>query len=68
MDMELEFVRPDEIEKRSFAIIEEELGDRPLPEALRPVVLRVIHTTADLSYYDAPGELPASRQVDLTQR
>ena len=52
MDMELEFVRPDEIERRSFAMIEEELGDRPLPEALRPVVLRVIHTTADLSYYD----------------
>lgn len=50
--MELEFVHPEEIEQRSFAIITEELGERHIPEDIRPVVLRVIHTTADLEYYE----------------
>lgn len=50
--MELEYVLPNEIEKRSFEIIERELGDRQLPEDIRPVVVRVIHTTADFEYYD----------------
>lgn len=42
---------PIEIEKRSFEIISESLGDRPLgPNA--PIVKRVIHTTADFDYLD----------------
>ena len=44
-----EYVAPSAIEKRSFEIIESEL-DRPLDPALAPIIKRVIHTTADLSF------------------
>lgn len=50
--MDIEYVLPDQIEKRSFEIIESELGDRKIPDDIKPVVLRVIHTTADFDYYD----------------
>ena len=50
--MELEYVLPQDIEHRSFEIIESELGDRKLPEDIRPIVMRAIHTTADFDYYD----------------
>lgn len=50
--MNIEYVLPSEIEKRSFEIIESELGDRKIPENIKPVVMRVIHTTADFDYYD----------------
>ncbi|MEG2643522.1 MAG: precorrin-8X methylmutase, partial [Eubacterium sp.] len=36
---------PQEIEKRSFEIITEELG-RPLPKEVAEIVKRIIHTTA----------------------
>lgn len=46
----IEIVKPTEIEKRSFEIITELLGDnQPDPETA-PVVKRVIHTTADFDY------------------
>lgn len=50
--MELEYVLPSEIEKRSFEIIEEELKIRNiiLPEQEKPVTMRVIHTSADFDY------------------
>lgn len=44
-------VKPDEIEKKSMAIIEKELGVA-LPDDTAPVIKRVIHTTADFSYAD----------------
>jgi precorrin-8X/cobalt-precorrin-8 methylmutase len=50
--MELEYVLPKDIERRSFELIEAELGDRKLPEEIRPIVMRAIHTTADFDYYD----------------
>lgn len=52
--MNLEYVLPSEIEKRSFEIIESELAERnkPLDPATKPVVLRVIHATADFDFYD----------------
>lgn len=50
--LNLEYVMPDEIEKRSFEIIESELGDRIIPEDIKPIVMRVIHTTADFEYCD----------------
>nr|WP_297176355.1 precorrin-8X methylmutase [uncultured Agathobaculum sp.] len=43
---------PAEIEKRSFAIIQAELGGRTFPADIVPVVYRVIHTTADFDYAD----------------
>lgn len=50
--MEINFVAPADIEKRSFAIITEELGDRTFPADIAPVVKRVIHTSADFDYAD----------------
>lgn len=45
---------PQDIEKRSFEIIGEELGDKinKFDEATLPVIKRVIHTTADFEYAD----------------
>lgn len=45
-------VRPEEIEKKSFAMIAEELRQRgiQLPVAEAPVTKRVIHTSADFDY------------------
>ncbi len=49
---EIECMLPDEIEKRSFAIIEEELKARGirLPKEQEMVTKRVIHTSADFDY------------------
>lgn len=51
MKVELENVKPMEIERRSFEIITEELG-RELPKDLAPVIKRCIHTSADFDYAD----------------
>ena len=45
-------MKPMEIERRSFEIITEELGDRKNDPEFELVVKRVIHTTADFDYYD----------------
>ncbi|MBW7571282.1 precorrin-8X methylmutase [Caproiciproducens faecalis] len=48
----IEFILPEEIEKRSFEIISKELGERGI--SLKPeqemVIKRVIHTSADFEY------------------
>ena len=49
---ELEQVRPADIEKRSFEIITEELGNKKLIPGTEPVVKRCIHTSADFDYAD----------------
>ncbi|MEG0074698.1 MAG: precorrin-8X methylmutase [Eubacterium sp.] len=43
---------PKEIEKRSFEIITEELGDKVFAPEIDSIVKRVIHTTADFEYAD----------------
>ena len=50
--MKIEHVLPEEIEKRSFAIISEELEKRQivLPKGTEMVTKRVIHTSADFEY------------------
>ena len=50
MKVELENVKPMDIEKRSFQIITEELGDTPLTPGTELVVKRCIHTSADFDY------------------
>lgn len=50
MKVELEQVLPQEIEKRSFEIITQELGDTPLIPGTEPIVKRCIHTSADFEY------------------
>ena len=52
MKIKLDNVLPGDIEKRSFEIIGQELGDRKLDPEIEPVVKRVIHTSADFDYYD----------------
>lgn len=54
MNTHIEYVRPDEIEKRSFEIIGRELEQRGivLDAVQEPVTKRVIHTTADFDYAD----------------
>ena len=47
-----EIVKPMDIEKRSFEIITELLGDRALDPENELVIKRVIHTTADFDYVD----------------
>ncbi|MEE8721948.1 MAG: precorrin-8X methylmutase [Eggerthellaceae bacterium] len=49
---ELTFVKPADIEGRSFEIIGHELGQRKLDPENEPVIKRVIHTTADFDYAD----------------
>ena len=50
--MNIQNLTPMEIEKESFRIITEELGDRPLDPEQAPIIKRVIHTTADFDYAD----------------
>lgn len=50
MKIKLENVRPMEIEKRSFEMITEELGDVELIPGTEPIVKRCIHTSADFDY------------------
>lgn len=50
--MNLEYVQPADIEKRSFQIIESELGGVQIPEDIKPIVFRAIHTTADFDYLE----------------
>ena len=52
--MELEYVHPAEIEKRSFEIITSELEKKgiTLPEDRDYIIKRAIHTTADFDYAD----------------
>ena len=50
MKVELENVKPMEIETRSFEIITQELGDTPLVPGTELIVKRCIHTSADFDY------------------
>ncbi len=52
MNLEMEHVLPQDIERRSMEIIAQELGDRWLDDANADVIKRVIHTTADFDYAD----------------
>lgn len=53
MKIELENVKPMDIEKRSFELISEELGDRKFDPLQEPVIKRCIHTSADFEYADS---------------
>lgn len=61
------FVKPQEIEKRSFEIIAQELGNRSFPEGTAEVVKRVIHATADFDYAEnlkfSTGAAAAAREA-----
>ena len=46
-------ILPGEIEKKSFEIITEELGEKDLDKDKEKIIKRVIHTTADFEYADS---------------
>ena len=50
--MKIDHIKPADIENASMQIIREELEQmgKVIPQELAPVVLRVIHTTADFEY------------------
>lgn len=50
MHIELEKILPADIERRSFEIITQELGETPLIPGTEPIVKRCIHTSADFDY------------------
>lgn len=52
---EFEHIAPADIEKTSFSIIAKELSEKniSLPQELAPVIMRVIHTTADFDYAES---------------
>ncbi|WP_024864541.1 precorrin-8X methylmutase [Butyrivibrio sp. FCS014] len=67
--MELEYVLPDEIEKRSFEIIGQELENAGifLPEDKAFLIKRAIHTTADFDYaktlYFSAGAIGQAKEL-----
>lgn len=48
----IEHILPKDIEKRSFEIITQELGDVPMDPEQEPIIKRCIHTSADFDYYE----------------
>ena len=67
--MKIDHIKPSDIEKTSMKIIREELAQmgKEIPEEQAPVVLRVIHTTADFEYADtmtfSPGAIEKAREA-----
>ncbi|MEA4972810.1 Cobalt-precorrin-8 methylmutase [bioreactor metagenome] len=49
--MKLDYIKPDEIEKRSMEIISSEMP-HDVPDELADTIKRVVHTTADFDYVD----------------
>ena len=70
MKIELENVKPREIETRSFEIITQELGDRKLPADQELIIKRCIHTSADFDYADnlCFSENAVKKAMDAIQR
>ena len=60
-------MKPQEIEKKSFEIIDDEAGDHGYPPDQWPIVRRVIHTSADFEYLTDirihPGAVDAGLKV-----
>lgn len=59
--------KPMDIEKRSFQIIKEEMGQHSFSEEELKIVKRVIHTTADFEYKDLiyikEGAIEAAKEI-----
>ena len=68
----LEIVKPMDIEKRSFEIITELLGDTPIAPENELVVKRVIHTSADFDYaknlYFSPDAVKKGASAIVVER
>ena len=51
--MEIENIKPEQIETRSFEIISETLGTKKLDPRYELIIKRCIHTSADFEYADS---------------
>lgn len=51
--MAIKNILPNEIEKESFQIISETLGNKKLDKTNEPIIKRCIHTSADFEYADS---------------
>lgn len=51
--MKIDNIKPEQIEARSFQIIQEILGDRQLDPRYELIIKRCIHTSADFDYADS---------------
>ena len=51
--MKIENIRPEDIEKRSFEMITEILGDKKVDAKFEHIIKRCIHTSADFEYADS---------------
>ncbi len=49
----IEIIKPQDIEKRSFEIISQLLGEKCFPPFHESIIKRVIHTTADFDFADS---------------
>lgn len=67
-EVRIEWLRPEEIEKRSFEIISVELAERGivLPKAEEMITKRVIHTSADFDY--AKTMTYSKNAVDIAEK
>ncbi|MCU6763347.1 Cobalt-precorrin-8X methylmutase [uncultured Roseburia sp.] len=65
MKVELENIKPQDIEKRSFEIITEELGERTFAPSQELIIKRCIHTSADFEYADSLCFSPEAVQLAL---
>lgn len=61
----MEYVKPMDIEKRSFEIIAQLLGDTPMEPENEMVIKRVIHTSADFDYVQNLVFSPGAVQIGL---
>ena len=67
--MKIDHIKPSDIEKESMRIIQEELKEmgKELSGEPAPIVMRVIHTTADFDYADtmsfSPGAVERGREA-----
>lgn len=70
MKIELEQVKPLEIEKRSFEMISEELGEKKLVPGTELIVKRCIHTSADFDYADnlSFSEAAVSKAIEAIKK
>lgn len=62
---ELEQVLPGDIEKRSFEIITEELGERTFDPLEEHIIKRCIHTSADFDYADQLYFSPGAVKIGI---
>ncbi len=61
-----EKIKPSDIEKKSFEIISELLGEKRFPPENEPVIKRAIHATADFDYADNLVFSPDAVKLGIT--